>query len=139
MEARFDDPAETMCTCDTDADCDEEMGERCSADGICEEPPIAAPAGECLNPDCSPGWVTTICPIVEATIQPGPCCGDGIVQSTATYTEECDDGPDGSDTCTPDCERIEDTVSGACCANNGCFENLDSAGCAASRVRLTRA
>lgn len=39
-----------------------------------------------------------------------PSCGDGILNPG----EECDDGPQGSDTCTPDCTLIEPGCIGEC-------------------------
>ncbi len=43
---------------------------------------------------------------VETT---GPHCGDGIVNQTS---EQCDDGPSGSATCTPECLLIKSSISG---------------------------
>ena len=38
-----------------------------------------------------------------------PYCGDGIVNQAS---EECDDGPNGSDICTPECTMIKSSISG---------------------------
>ena len=44
------------------------------------------------------GWGAYV--IDEATVKCGAICGDGIVEGD----EECDDGPNGSETCTSECE-----------------------------------
>jgi MYXO-CTERM domain-containing protein len=41
-----------------------------------------------------------------------PTCGDRIIDSR----ESCDDGPDGSPTCTPDCQLIVAPELGGCCS-----------------------
>ncbi len=122
---RFDDPIETACPCTGDADCDEEYGERCDA-GRCMQRRIYDEEGDCLLPDCEPVWIARECPMVFMNVEAGPCCGDGVVQSTDTYHEECDDGPQGSATCTPDCRlRDPDRTKGACCTAAGaCFQEV---------------
>ena len=120
---RFDSPAETACECDSDADCDVEYGEFCQS-GVCME--------TLENSDGTTQTAQVFCPIVELVADVGQCCGDGVVQDTAGYTEQCDDGPEGSATCSPQCTIIDDADAGACCAGDGvCYQNLNAEGCEA--------
>ena len=125
VDARFTDPAETVCECDTAADCFE--GEQCSG-GICEFQDVFDDTGACINPDCSPVWTPSLCSHVALQADIGPCCGDGQLQEG----EECDDGVDGSATCTPDCTLITGIAEGACCMGPGqCVEPLSGDDCRA--------
>ncbi len=121
---RFDDPTESGCECVADSDCLEENGERCTA-GYCEMPLYSSPD------DDDPSWAMSECSIVYLNAEVGACCGDGIVQSTAGYSEECDEGIDGGPTCNSNCELI-DEPGGSCCMGDGvCYENLNVEECAA--------
>ena len=122
---RFDDPAESGCECAVDADCLEENGEVCDPSGYCQMPLYSSPE------DDDPTWVNAECSIVYLNAEVGACCGDGIVQDDEGYTEECDEGPDGGPTCTPQCTLIV-VPGGSCCMGDGiCYENLTSEECAA--------
>jgi MYXO-CTERM domain-containing protein len=123
FSARFDSPAETACECATNADCDSEYGQFCQS-GVCMD----STENEAGNVEVTQAF----CPIVQLVAEVGQCCGDGVVQDTAGYTEECDDGPEGSATCSPQCTLLDTTPAGACCAGDGvCYENLNREGCAA--------
>jgi len=125
---RFDSAEESACECASDADCVEANGERCSAEGVCEQPLYDSPD------DDTPEWVQAFCPIVYLDAEVEQCCGDGVVQESSVeggYAEECDDGPDGSDECTPDCRLRTPPVDGACCLGvDACVENLGAEDCA---------
>ena len=126
VDTRFNDPAETACECEVDSDCQGE--ERCGTAGLCETPRTLGADGECLNSDCSPVWEPATCSIVSLQADIGLCCGDGIVQEG----EACDDGVDGSDTCTPDCTAISTQPAGACCLGEAqCAEPLTATECRA--------
>jgi Concanavalin A-like lectin/glucanases superfamily len=103
---RFEDPAENVCRCTGDDDCNSAAGERCSG-GRCEQPRTLDGEGTCLKPDCSPVYQARQCPVVFLEAAVGPCRGDGKVEKSARYSEECDDGPAGSATCTPDCKLLK--------------------------------
>ena len=128
LSDRFDDPAESACECTEDSDCNQDGGERCFG-GVCEQPLYDSPD------DTDPEWVQAFCPIVYLDADIGLCCGDGIIQTSTVeggYSEACDDGIDGSDACTPQCEVIDSAPAGACCAGDGvCYENLSPDACEA--------
>ena len=122
---RFDDPAESGCECAIDADCIEENGEVCDSSGYCQMPLYSSPD------DDDPTWVNAECSIVYLNAEVGACCGDGIVQDDEGYSEECDEGPDGGPTCTPNCRLIV-VPGGSCCMGDGiCYENLTREECSA--------
>ncbi|MFT5433164.1 MAG: hypothetical protein ACI9OJ_003869, partial [Myxococcota bacterium] len=159
FDGRFLDPVETSCECTTDTDCQEEEGvgssDICSG-GECQlaatnpstgatdysvkECPIVSiqmDVGQC----CGDGSVSGEPVQVLAPAEPGSA--DWIAHDCDTepdddpicvglyYVEECDDGPDGSATCSSTCELISAAPNGACCAPGACFENLNAEQCAA--------
>jgi hypothetical protein len=71
------------------------------------------------------GFYTNISePIVDDCSEPTPFCGDGIVNQTS---EQCDAGPNGSQTCTNTCQNI--TQNPVCnpeieLITNGSFEDV---------------
>jgi len=109
FDRRYQDPLETRCECQQDADClawaSQGQLVRCAA-GACEA------FGD--GPDGAATWQRMQCPVVELGVEvvAGPCCGDGKVEWTQdlSYVEECDDGNlvDG-DGCSSLC-RIEGEV-----------------------------
>lgn len=127
FDRRFEDPAETACECASDTDCDADAGERCSQ-GRCEVPRVRNAEGECLEPGCAPRWQPRECPIVALKLEAGPCCGDGTVQTTASYQEECDPGASSGSTCDSRCRLTE--PRGACCLKPGvCSEDTPLSQC----------
>ncbi len=126
--SRFEDPAENVCPCKADGDCNRTAGERC-AKGRCEQPRTVDSTGKCLRPDCSPLYQARQCPVVFLDAPVGPCCGDGKVERTERYSEECDNGPAGSASCTPQC-TARAGVAGACCTSAGhCTDAVSQADC----------
>ncbi|MEM9290282.1 MAG: LamG-like jellyroll fold domain-containing protein [Acidobacteriota bacterium] len=126
FDRRFEDPRESYCECSSDDQCDVEGGERCR-DGRCELPRRRDTEGTCLQDDCEPIWEARECPIVELQLEIGPCCGDGIVQSSPLYSEECDPA-DGSASCNDRCQL--EGARGACCLSPGlCLDDVLAAQC----------
>ncbi len=124
---RFEDPAETACECGSDSGCDVEAGEIC-AGGRCQTAKRTDDRGHCLRPDCSPVYLQKQCPIVSLGVSVGLCCGDGVIQRTELYAEECDDGPDGSESCSASCKDL--ATLGACCEGTGaCLEAVSAQAC----------
>lgn len=96
--------SETVCACNSAADCNVAAGETCS-NNQCQES----------------GGTLAVCPFIEfgAAVHPQPCCGDGTVEKTAS--EECDDGNTiTGDGCTENCKR--ELGSAACCTPGGCVD-----------------
>ncbi|MGD2071688.1 MAG: LamG domain-containing protein [Gemmatimonadota bacterium] len=130
FDERFEDPAETACECESDVGCKVELGERCRQ-GRCEKPRRRNAGGECLRPGCEPVWTPRRCPIVHLEIEAGPCCGDGVVQQTAGYQEECDPGNGTGNGCDERCRSTE--PRGACCLIPGlCTEDVAASRCEGS-------
>jgi len=126
--SRFEDPAENVCRCNADSDCNRAAGERCTS-GRCEQPRTRDGAGKCLKPDCSPVYQARQCPLVFLDAPVGPCCGDGQVEKTDRYSEECDAGPAGSTACTPQC-KARGSLLGACCTSaSHCADNVPQTQC----------
>jgi hypothetical protein len=133
FDRRFEDPAEVECVCHLDADCDRQGGERCRQ-GRCERPRLYDQEGECLRPGCQPVWQARECPIVRLRLDAGPCCGDGVVQQTETYREECDPEAEAEAEagagagCDSRCRSME--PRGACCLVPGlCLEDTPASDC----------
>ncbi len=96
--------SESICTCNTTADCQASSGEQC-VDNQCQ----------------GTSGTLAVCPFVElaAAVQPHPCCGDGVVEKAAD--EQCDDGNIVSgDGCSSDCKN--ETGPAACCTPGGCAD-----------------
>lgn len=127
MRDRDGDPAELTCECTSDDECG--VNGRCD-NGACEVLRTTDEQGNCYTQDCSPVWTDKLCsPVSLVDVEVGMCCGDGVVQETDTYSEDCDPMDPSGPACSSTCELMP--TYGACCGGDGqCLEALTEEECA---------
>lgn len=140
IEANF--VSDIPCACQSDDDCTGNEG--ICENGFCQEMVVADLDGNCYNQGvdqdndtyCIPTLQDSVCsPIQMIDLVMGPCCGDGIVQNTDSYTEQCDPNDPATPNCNDDCTMpdngtpTDEGPEGACCTNNGCLDGIPASLC----------